>query len=213
MKNTKKNQNIIDKYGIEEIEKVKMLILENNTSNKIQKITGFSIKSISAIRKFYGITKKQKRKTDAKTIELEPKIIKFIQDGYTTSYIIEKTNASRSLICSIAKKNNLKTNKADINQEINLTYEEEQVLIGGLLGDSYITISKKSKYPHGCIGHCIEQYDYAVYKQNYLKRLTSPVSLFNKYDKRSNRHYQQAWVVIKSQKALLPYYYSFYGKG
>ena len=140
MKNTKKNQNIIDKYGIEEIEKVKMLILENNTSNKIQKITGFSIKSISAIRKFYGITKKQKRKTDAKTIELEPKIIKFIQDGYTTSYIIEKTNASRSLICSIAKKNNLKTNKADINQEINLTYEEEQVLIGGLLGDSYITI-------------------------------------------------------------------------
>ena len=47
MKNTKKNQNIIDKYGIEEIEKVKMLILENNTSNKIQKITGFSIKSIS----------------------------------------------------------------------------------------------------------------------------------------------------------------------
>ena len=114
MKNTKKNQNIIDKYGIEEIEKVKMLILENNTSNKIQKITGFSIKSISTIRKFYGITKKQKRKTDAKTIELEPKIIKFIQDGYTTSYIIEKTNASRSLICSIAKKNNLKTNKADI---------------------------------------------------------------------------------------------------
>lgn len=213
MKNTKKNQNIIDKYGIEEIEKVKMLILENNTSNKIQKITGFSIKSISAIRKFYGITKKQKRKTDAKTIELEPKIIKFIQDGYTTSYIIEKTNASRSLICSIAKKNNLKTNKADINQEINLTYEEEQVLIGGLLGDSHITISKKSKYPHGCIGHCIEQYDYAVLKQNYLKRLTSPVSLLNKYDKRSNRHYQQAWVVIKSQKALLPYYYSFYGKG
>ena len=47
MKNTNKNQNIIDKYGIEEIEKVKMLILENNTSNKIQKITGFSIKSIS----------------------------------------------------------------------------------------------------------------------------------------------------------------------
>ena len=77
---------------------------------------------------------------------MEPKIIKFIQDGYTTSYIIEKTNASRSLICSIAKKNNLKTNKADINQEINLTYEEEQVLIGGLLGDSYIKKIKISSW-------------------------------------------------------------------
>ena len=65
--------------------------------------------------------------------------------NYYLVKIIEKTNASRSLICSIAKKNNLKTNKADINQELNLTYEEEQVLIGGLLGDSYITISKKSK--------------------------------------------------------------------
>lgn len=213
MENTAKIKKIIEKYGIEEIEKVKMLILDNNTSDKVRKITGFSIKSISSIRKFYGITKKQKRKSSAKTIELEPKIIKFIQDGYTTSYIINKTNASKTLICLIAKKNNLKTNIADVNPEINLTHEEEQVLIGGLLGDSYITISKKSKYPHGCIGHCIEQYDYATYKQNYLKRFTSPVSLLNKYDKRSNRHYQQAWVVIRAQKALLPYYYSFYKEG
>lgn len=205
----KNKKNIIEKIGIENCEIVKNMILSGKNSDEISLELGIYIKSITKIRKFYNITIKKKRKPIVEN-KIKEDVIKYINEGKTNTEIIQKLNVGRSLICKIARDNNLKTNIKDINPEISLSYEEEQVLIGGLLGDSWIGLSSHSRYPSGCIAHCIEQYDYAVYKQKYLDRLTNKTYLANKYDKRSDRHYQQAWINIKAQKALLPYYNSFY---
>ena len=203
----------IENYLLKNVGLEKMLIVKNlcinKTSNEISTITGISIKNISKIRKFYNITSIQKRgKTDRIKLII-PEILKSLKNGDTTIEIMKKFNISRSKVLDITKENNLKPNHKDVNPEIKLTYEEEQVLIGGILGDTYLSYGK-NKYPSGSIGHCIEQYNYAIYKQEYMNRFTSKVSLLNKYDKRTNRSYQQAWIVIRAQKALCKYVDAFY---
>lgn len=205
-------EKFINRIGVEKIEIVKNMILNGKTSDEISSELKVSIKSITKIRKIFNITTKKKRQPIVEN-KIKEDVIKYINEGKTNTEIIQELNVGRSLICKIARDNNLKTNIKDINPEISLSYEEEQVLIGGLLGDSYIGMDGYCKYPRGSITHCIKQYDYAVYKQKYLNRLTNKTYLVNKYDKRSNRHYQQAWINIKSQKALFPYYNSFYKNG
>ena len=199
---------LLKNVGLEKMLIVKNLCV-NKTINEISILTGVSIKNISRIRKFYNITFVQKRKKTDRIKLIIPEILKSLKNGDTTIEIMKKFNISRSKVLDITKENNLKPNHKDVNPEIKLTYEEEQVLIGGLLGDTHLSYGR-CKYPSGCIAHCIKQYDYAVYKQKYMNRFTSKVSLLNKYDKRSNRHYQQAWIVIRAQKALCKYVDEFY---
>lgn len=193
-----------------QINEVIKMIYESVKIPEISKKTGISIKKIQKIKKENNITFKLQRGKTNRIIKIIHEILRLHSENNTCSEIMEKLNISKNVVLRVLKENNLAYIVKDVNPEINLTYEEEQVLIGGLFGDSYLGISKRNKYPHGCIGHCIEQYDYAVFKQKFINRFTSQVSLVNKFDKRSGRKYQQAWIVIRSQKALLPYYYSFY---
>lgn len=90
---------------------------------------------------------------------------------------------------------------------------EFNVIVGGLLGDSWIGLFKNSLNPSGSFTHKIEHLEYVKYKQNLLSRRTTPVVIHNKHDKRSNKNYVQAFCKIVASPVLYPIYSSFYKNG
>ena len=97
--------------------------------------------------------------------------------------------------------------------KIPFTQEEYDVIIGGLLGDTWIGFPKAAKNCCGSFIHKLEHEEYVYYKYNFLKRRCSAPAIHNKYDKRSNRQYQQAFCKIASTPLLNPIYSAFYVDG
>lgn len=94
-----------------------------------------------------------------------------------------------------------------------LTQTEFDVIVGGLLGDTWIGYSGQSKNPSGSFTHKLEHYDYVKYKYNLILRRCSELTIHNKWDKRSDRHYQQAFCKIASSEILKPIHEAFYPNG
>ena len=93
------------------------------------------------------------------------------------------------------------------------TQEEFDVIVGGLLGDTWIGKRKNGKNPEGSFTHKLEHYEYAKYKYELLKRRCSNFTIHNKTDKRSNRHYQQVFCKLAASSLLEPIYQAFYKNG
>lgn len=94
-----------------------------------------------------------------------------------------------------------------------LTQQELDVIIGGLLGDTWIGYLNNARNPCGSFTHKLEHYEYAEYKYNLIKRRCSEITIHNKTDKRSNRKYQQVFCKIASSEVLIPIQQSFYPNG
>ena len=65
-------------------------------------------------------------------------------------------------------------------------------------------ISEKSKNCMGSFTHKVEHSEYVYYKYNLLKRLCAEPTIHNKFDKRSNRNYQQCFCKIRTNPILNP---------
>lgn len=91
-----------------------------------------------------------------------------------------------------------------------LTQAEFDVIVGGLLGDTWIGKPKNGKNPCGSFTHKIEHYEYVNYKYKLLKRRCSEITIYNKHDKRSDRHYQQVFCKIAASSVLTEIYNKFY---
>lgn len=118
----------------------------------------------------------------------------------------------KNLVCELIEKYKLHENHniKKYPSNVPLTQEEFDVIVGGLLGDTWIGVPKHAKYPCGSFTHKLEHLQYVEYKYNLLKRRCSPVTVHNKYDNRSNRHYQQAFCRISASPVLTDIYKAFY---
>lgn len=114
-------------------------------------------------------------------------------------------------------------NKYQLNKNINIprydnltpyTQDEYDVIIGGLLGDTWIGKYKNGqKNADGSFTHKIEHYEYCKYKYNILSRRCSNFTIHNKFDKRVNRKYQQVFCKLAASSLLNPIYEAFYKNG
>lgn len=94
-----------------------------------------------------------------------------------------------------------------------LTQIELDVLIGGLLGDTWLGYTKNSKNVAGSFTHKLEHEQYTTFKYNLLKRLCAKPTIHNKTDKRTNRVYQQSFCKISTNPILNPIVEAFYKEG
>ena len=153
------------------------------------------------------------------TKEQEKQAIDLINQGISGKEFSEKFNLSHSTACRLIKKlikdHNLNKDKY-IKGQPNLkqfTQNEFDVLVGGLLGDSWIGFNKNSKNAVGSFTHKIEHSEYVEFKYNYLKRMCSEPTIHNKFDKRSNRKYKQSFCKIAANPSLNDIQKAFYKDG
>ena len=145
----------------------------------------------------------------------DAKVIELLVEGRSCPEIAALLKVDKQVIQRRVRKLKLPNNiyikyrpsKTPLNQV------ELDVLIGGLLGDTWIGYTKKAKNPSGSFTHKMEHIDYVVHKYNLLKRLCSKPTIHNKFDKRSERCYQQAFCKIATNPLLTEVVGNFYSNG
>lgn len=89
-----------------------------------------------------------------------------------------------------------------------LSIEQEQVLIGTLLGDA--CIEKNGKHCRIKFDHSLAQKEYTIWKRNKLKRFcTSKLTCLDVLDSRSGKHYSHIRFNTKSIEVFDKYYQVF----
>ena len=142
-----------------------------------------------------------------KKIEVnEKEILDLLVKGYSCPKIAKVLNLNRQVIQRRVRKMILPNNiyikhRGKVLFE-ELTNDEYNVLIGGLLGDTWVGKSKKSKNSCGSFTHKLEHKEYVYYKYNILKRLCSRPKIHNKKDNRTGRVYQQSFCKISTNPAI-----------
>ena len=98
----------------------------------------------------------------------------------------------------------IKKNTTYVRKNLKLTKTEEQLVVGGLLGDLSCRKTSTSKYPRLEGGHSQKQKNYLIWKTNLLKRLDCNIR-----KSKINTYLYQS----KSFKSLEKYYNFFYSTG
>ena len=102
------------------------------------------------------------------------------------------------------------------NKEIKLTYLQEQVLFGSLLGDGCLRLETNALNPIFNEEHGIKQLEYMEHKLkvfNNLSNMSSP-RINDRYDVRfKEQHYQSCTITLKANPAFHSFYKDFYGNG
>ncbi|MBS3114384.1 hypothetical protein J4448_04745 [Candidatus Woesearchaeota archaeon] len=100
--------------------------------------------------------------------------VEYLEDNYSSSndkVLAEYLHKSQNSIRIKASRLNLKKNSHIYRNNLQLNPEEEQIIIGGLMGDLHCRIARTSKYARLEGGHGFNQKDYLIYKINLLQRL------------------------------------------
>lgn len=147
--------------------------------------------------------------------KIHKNVSQFLRDNKLTIATADRSYCPKILIRQLIDKYSL--NK---DQHIDgyaclypLTQEEFDVIVGGLLGDMWIGKPTPNSSPCGSFTHKLEHTQYVEFKYNFLKRRCSNLTIHNKYDKRSDRHYQQCFCKIAASPILTPIYQQFYKNG
>ena len=105
-------------------------------------------------------------------LEWSQKEINLLENSYVVqgeNYLSEILDRSPNAIRIMASR--LKIKKFDYRNDIVLSYIEEQVLLGGLLGDMYCRIPKTCKNARIEGAHCKKQESYLLWKISLLNNL------------------------------------------
>ncbi len=89
------------------------------------------------------------------------------------------------------------------NSESDLTNDEFQIIIGGLLGDSCISLNKSKNLGQLRFAHSEKQKNYCIWKAKQLQRLVYFESVFKekvKYDERINKDLHSYYALSKETK-------------
>lgn len=95
-----------------------------------------------------------------------------------------------------------------------LTTFQHETMIGGLLGDSNLSLSKGSKYPRMKIDRQGLDRPYIEWQYSVFQELCrSGVRNFERFDKRYNKTHQYCSFRTRAVPAFLDYYNEWYGSG
>ena len=175
--------------GKNDSEIAKLLNVSNvtikNTREKLQLPSLFKYKRKFDINKFYELYLKELNDVNI------AKILK----------------VSKSCIQDYRNSLNLKKNYQEY-KEIKLTFEQEQVLIGGILGDSHLR--KEYKNTSGEFVHSLKQKEYCSWKRDILKEFCAELKESYQIDKRNNKRYDKIICRILCNPVFNSYYHLFY---
>lgn len=145
-----------------------------------------------------------------KSIDLE--LLKSLfEEGKTDKKIAEILNYSQGYIkhCRLT----LQLYRGEIRKPINYTFTEdqEQIIIGSLLGDGCITFPRGENGGSSlAIHHCLKQKEYIEWKYSFFKDIASLYEN-NRYDERfKNPNYIDCVMQTKSIIELVPYRMNWY---
>lgn len=129
----------------------------------------------------------------------ETKLRELIDKKLSTSQIAEKLNVSvRQVVC---KRNKLKIGARTRFGVLDLSSDEEQVIIGSILGNGWIDCTNKERnYYRLCFSHSIKQELYCQYKFKLLSRIGKEPKINIKKDKREGFSPLSEYVIFKSKQ-------------
>lgn len=96
---------------------------------------------------------------------------------------------------------------------VTLSYKEEQAIIGGLLGDTYLGKSKLARNVSGSFTHTLKQKEYCLWKYKILKKFCREPYDTYQDDKRTGKKYEKTHCVIYTNPVFNKYWDKFYPNG
>lgn len=144
--------------------------------------------------------------------KIQENVRKYLMKNNLSTGTRDKSYSVKTLIHNLINKYELNKNQHIDSYPClyDLTQEEFDVIVGGLLGDTWIGYLGQAKNPCGSFTHKIEHSPYVEYKYNLIKRRCSEITIHNKLDKRTNRKYQQCFCKIAASPVLIPIREAFY---
>jgi len=94
--------------------------------------------------------------------------------------------------------------------EGSLSYDEEQVLIGTVLGDTYLRKEFENGGTGGMFAHSLKQKQYALWKGSVLKRFVSRITERSQFHKVAKKTYFNIQIHFKTDTILNKYHKLFY---
>lgn len=96
-----------------------------------------------------------------------------------------------------------------------LTHIQEQVFVGGMLGDAALEFSSKARFPRMKIDRKAEDKKYLLWQFNIFKNLCTETAFkeYERYDERYDKFYKQVSFRTRAVPAFKPFYLEWYGTG
>ena len=96
--------------------------------------------------------------------------------------------------------------------EFELTPDQYQIFIGGMLGDSSMCIPKGNKHARITFSHSLTQENYCLWKHQQLKDFCFRPYYCNEYDPRTMKTYKNITVSSRQNSYFTKFYDKFYKK-
>ncbi len=167
--------------------KIKDLYLSGKTCKEIGTLLNKSERTISGHLKTLGIQIRSSKKINQEDFE------KLWNDGKSDKEIADYFGVKEITIKSYRTRGNNagKFNRTDYfsEKDIELTYEQEQFILGSLLGDLSIDWTKEMKNSKLCIVHSHKQEELFMKKVEILGDFMGSYKLYSQYDNRTEKTY------------------------
>lgn len=163
---------------------------QNYTDSEIAKILNVNHATISDYRNKLGLVPNFSYKRDT----LKKQILLLNQNDNSVDEISQKLNLDSRVVEYFLSKNEIDLKNYSISNE------EFQVIIGGLLGDSSITLNRSKEQANLRYAHSEKQKEYGIWKAEKLKNLVYYETAFerqDRFDKRTNKIYPAYYVRSK----------------
>lgn len=191
-------------------QKIKELYNLGKNDSQISKELNIKIATICYYRKHNNLPTKFTYESLSKINFNEFKIL--FDQGLSDYKIAKQLNVSASTIYFYRKKYNFIREDLRYNKSIKLTYFQKQVLLGTLLGDSSLRLTKDCKNAKFICSHSIKQKEYCEYKAEIFKNLGVSCKYHkrNVPDKRNGIYYEDYTLNISSNPEFNIWYQSLY---
>lgn len=146
-------------------------------------------------------------------IPAKERLIKLYAEN--TTYDLAKIfNVDRTTISNWLKKYNIeirnKQNQRKKNKEIRLTHLQREFLLGTLLGDGHISITKSHELARFSISHNNKQIEYIKWKANILHNIERGIKNYTVVNKGNNKKYKICNLSTTATDDLLDLHRLFY---
>ena len=187
------------KFNKENLFKIKIFTEEGKSAREIATILGETIGNIEYYRRKY---KWYSKHIPGKSYQNLDQIKKYVlDDDLTDREIAEKLQCCEETIRKCRIKYNIQRPNKRLSQEINISNEELEILIGTLLGDSSLTARSKYSATFSC-QHSLQQKEYIDHLYQKLPSLQLSIT----YRKSPS----SIGIVSKCSPTLLRLYEQFY---
>lgn len=189
-------------------ELMKNLYLEGKTCKEIGQIVNLNEKTVAYHLRNLGIEKRSQKKINQEDFE------KLWNEGKSDLEIAEFFGVKETTIKSYRTRgeNAGKFTRNDYfsEKDLELSDEQEQFILGSLLGDLSIDLTGKMKNAKLCLVHSIKQEELFMKKVEILGEFMGSYKLYSQYDNRTNKVYQTWRGNSKSHKLFNKIYNLLY---